>query len=503
MTVLPGEVAFRLYDTFGFPLDLMTDLAREQGNRHRSGRVRCRHGWATGSKSRGRSVSRCWPGYGGCLCRGVSTPTQFIGYGETEGAGTILALIGNDGPVSDAEAGQPVEVILDITPFYGESGGQVGDKGTMRTETGLINIDDTFKPSADLFVHRGTVAEGFVQVGETVQAHVDADRRKSIMRNHTATHLLHRALRMVLGEETHQAGSLVAPDRLRFDFTSLDAVSNDQVHRVAEIVNQQILASTPVTTLETPYKEAVSTGAMALFGEKYGDTVRVVSIETFSKELCGGTHVAHTGEIGPFVVVSEGSVAAGVRRIEALTGTAAIERVLHQQSSLEQLARELRVSWTAVPEQFGSLRERLRNAEREIDRLKGQIAGKAIGAVSDDAITIGDLKVLAVQLDVESKEGLRKAGDQLRSTLGSGVLVIGAVVDGKPSVLAMASKEAVEQGVHAGNLVRTLVATIDGKGGGRPDVAEGGGKDPDRLPELIASVPQQVELMLGESPSRG
>ena len=246
--------------------------------------------------------------------------TDFLGYETINADGQIMALFGPDGAIEEADAGQPVEVILDRTPFYGESGGQIGDTGHLRTETGLIDIDDTVKPTPDIFVHRGVVAEGFVRAGETVHAMVDGARRRAIQRNHTATHLLHKALRLVLGDETHQAGSLIAPDRLRFDFTSLDAMSLEQLERVGEIVNAEILEDRPVGWTQKPIKEAMADGAMALFGEKYGDVVRVVDISGFSKELCGGTHVTHTGQIGPFLVLSEGSVAAGVRRIEAVHG---------------------------------------------------------------------------------------------------------------------------------------------------------------------------------------
>ncbi len=238
--------------------------------------------------------------------------------------------------------------MLDRTPFYGESGGQIGDKGEIRTETGVVSIDDTFKPTPTLFVHRGIVAEGFIKTGEQAHASIDVERRQAIRRNHTATHLLHKALREVLGTDTHQAGSLVAPDRLRFDFTSIDAMTAEQVARVGEIVSEQVVASTPVETQVLPYAEAVAEGAMALFGEKYGDTVRVVGIGDFSKELCGGTHLEHTGQVGPFAIVSEGSVAAGVRRIEAVTGMAAIERGMRQQAVLGALARDFRAPWTEL-----------------------------------------------------------------------------------------------------------------------------------------------------------
>jgi len=422
--------------------------------------------------------------------------TEFVGYDETETDATVLALFGPSGALDEAEAGQPVEVILDRTPFYGESGGQIGDTGTIRTETGLINIDETVKPTPDITVHRGTVAEGFVKAGESAHAKIDAHRRRAIKRNHTATHLLHRALRMVLGEETHQAGSLVAPDRLRFDFTSLDPMTPAQTARVAEIVNREILNDAPVTATVKPFKEAASEGAMALFGEKYGDIVRMVVVDSFSKELCGGTHVDHTGEIGPFLITSEGSVAAGIRRIEALTGEGAVERMLTQQRVLEDLGRELRTPWHEVPAQVATLQERQRQTEREVNRLRGQIAGARAGNLLEQAIAVDGTRVLAVRVDVDSKESLRQMGDRLRDQLGSGVIVLGTVVDGQPSLLSMVTPDIVARGVKAGDLVRQAATIIDGRGGGRPELAEAGGKDATKLDAAIAAIPEIVKIGL-------
>lgn len=495
----PGETAFRLYDTFGFPLDLTIDLAREHGMTvDQAGfdaamaaqRAFSRGGEAFKDTSQNRAA--LYGAHAGAL-------TTFTGYDETESSATIVALLGEGGAVDTAEAGQAVEVILDRTPFYGESGGQVGDKGSIRTDTGVIDVDDTFKPAAGLHVHRGSVAEGFVQVGESAIARIDAARRRSIMRNHTATHLLHRALRIVLGDETHQAGSLVAPDRLRFDFTSIDALSPGQVTRVSEIVNEQVVASLPVGGRETSYDEAVAGGAMALFGEKYGDRVRIVEIDEFSKELCGGTHLGHTGEIGPFVVVSEGSVAAGVRRIEALTGSAAIERNLRQQAMLESLARDVRVSWSDLPEQLNAMRSKLRDSEREIARLRGQMAGSSIDGLIQNAVDVDGVRLVAARVPAETRDALRQIGDRLRDKLGSGVVVLGAVIEGRPSLLAMVTRDVIDRGVKAGELVSESAVHVDGRGGGRPDLAEAGGKDPEGLDRAIASVEQSVRSQLANA----
>jgi alanyl-tRNA synthetase len=492
---LPGREVFRLYDTFGFPFDLTLELAREQGlevdqigfeEAFAEQRDISRGRSADAFRDRARSRAELYVD----LAQG---PTEFLGYEQSAADARVVALVSVDGPVDEAEAGDSVEVILDRTPFYGESGGQIGDTGSIRTETGLINIDDTFKPTPDIHVHRGTVAEGFVRAGETAKAEIDAERRRAIRRNHTATHLLHRALRSVLGEESRQAGSLVAPDRLRFDFTALEGVSGDDLLNVAAIVNHEIARNAAVRTEVKPYQDAVEGGAMALFGEKYGESVRVVEIPGFSQELCGGTHVRATGDIGPFLIVSEGSVAAGVRRIEAVTGETAIERMLTQQRLLEQSGRSLRATWADVPEQIDALQERIRGLEREAERLRGQLAAARAGDLLDRTVEVNGWRVLAVRADVDGKDALRQMGDRLRDRMGSGVVVLGAVIDGRPSLLAMVTPDLVAQGIKAGDIVRETAAIVDGKGGGRPELAEAGGKDAEKLDAALAAVASIVE----------
>ena len=493
---VPGKEAFRLYDTFGFPYDLTVELANEQGlSVDRAGydeemerqRHTSRSGDAFKDNARGRAE---------LYVSLVEQKTSFLGYTYEASPARIVALLDADGATDEVVAGQPVEIILDRTPFYGESGGQVGDKGRIRTETGLIDIDDTFKPVPDIFVHRGVVAEGFVRVGEEVSTHIDAGRRQAVRRNHTATHLLHRALRLGLGEETHQAGSLVAPDRLRFDFTAMDAITQAQLRRIAEIVNHEIARNTPVTTAVKAYDDAVRDGAMALFGEKYGAEVRVVGIDGFSTELCGGTHVARTGDIGAFVIVAEGSVAAGVRRIEALTGDGAIERMLAQQRIVDDLARDFRVTWSDVPASVVALQSRVREAEREIERLQGRLAGSQAGDLARQAVDIGGVRVLAARVEVDTREAMRQLGDRLRDQVQSGVVVLGAIFDGSPALIAMVTLDLVGRGVKAGDIVREAAAHIDGRGGGRPELAEAGGKNPAGLSDAVASVGGIVERAL-------
>ena len=495
--VISGDDAFRLYDTYGFPIDLTVDMAREQSftvdmagfeAAMASQQTTSRGGGAFKVEDRGRAELYVQAAGG--------AKTDFLGYAEHEAEATVVALVGPDGAVDEAEAGETVDLILDRTPFYGESGGQVGDVGTIRTETGVVNVDATFKATPDVFVHRGTVAEGFVRAGEAAHAVIDASRRRATQRNHTATHLLHRALRLVLGEETHQAGSLVAPDRLRFDFTSIDAMAPAQVATVGEIVNREILADRAVATEERSYKEAVAAGAMALFGEKYGDVVRVVSVDGFSRELCGGTHLGSTAEIGPFLVVSEGSVASGVRRIEALTGDAAIERMLAQQRMLDGLSRDLKTPWHELPAAVGAVQERARQADREAALLRGQLAGARAGDLLGGVVDIDGVKLLAARVDVSAKEELRQLGDRMRDRLGSGVVALGAEVDGRASLLVMVTKDVVGRGVRAGDIVREVAPVVDGRGGGRPDLAEAGGRDASRLDEAMAAVEGLVRAAL-------
>jgi len=497
--VIPGEEAFRLYDTYGFPLELTAEMATEQGlsideDGFRVAMDRQRETSRSGAafKAEGRDRAD--------LYAQIQPRTEFLGYTETEAHGTIVAILGPDGPLESAEAGQQVEVVLDRTPFYGESGGQVGDSGDLYTEAGHVNVDDTRKPAPDLFVHRGTVEEGFIRVGEPVHARIDSERRQQIRRNHTATHLLHKALRVVLGEDVRQAGSLVAPDRLRFDFTSMEPVEPQQLQSIVRIVNNEIAVDIPVETAIMDQQEALQSGAMALFGEKYGEKVRVVQIGDFSKELCGGTHVSRTGEIGPFVVTSEGSVASGIRRIEALTGGAALDRIMGQQRLVEELGRDLKVTWQEVPTSVRALQDRVRQQEREIERLRGQLAGAKSGDLLSDVVEIGGIKVLAAKVEVPDKAALRQMGDRLRDKLQSGVVVLGAAVDDKPSLLAMVTPDVVKaNGIKAGDVIKHIAPFVDGRGGGRPELAEAGGKNPAGIDDAMNAVADFVKARVPDA----
>jgi len=422
--------------------------------------------------------------------------TAFRGYETMEADGRVLAIIGEHGVQQGAEAGDVVTVFLDQTPFYAESGGQVGDTGLLTSDTGIFAVTDTRRPNILLIAHRGHVLEGSIRVGDGVRAAVDAARRDAIRRNHTATHLLHRALHIVLGEHAKQAGSLVAPDRLRFDFTHSGALSAAELNRVAALANDQVLRNERVETDIKGYDEAVATGAMALFGEKYGDTVRVVTIGDYSRELCGGTHVQQTGEIGPIVVVNEESSAAGVRRLEALTGVPAIEHVGALQSMVSRLAADFRGTAEELPGRLQAQRDQLREKDREIAALKAQVARGAVGSLAENTMVMGDARVIIGRIDAGD---LASVADQLRDRFPSSVIVLGTVNDGKPALLATVSPDIAGSRVSAGDIVREAAPVIGGRGGGRPDRAQGGGTNAEALDTALDVARTHVLAHLGQS----
>jgi alanyl-tRNA synthetase len=421
---------------------------------------------------------------------------QFKGYASERDSSTIADILGVDSAIDQAEAGMAVEVVLDRTVFYGESGGQVGDTGALITDTGVFRVDDTQRPIADLIVHRGEVVEGFIAVGQTVQAEITHDRRSDLRRNHTATHLLHRALRIVLGEEAHQAGSLVAPDRLRFDFTSTEALGIEGIQRITALANAQVLADKPVQSDVMSYDQAIERGAMALFGEKYGDEVRVIDIPEFSTELCGGTHVSHTGEIGPIVILSESSIGSGIRRIEAITGHASLNYLSKLQGQSNELARMLRVPAENVVYEVQSLTQQLRESERTIDQLRLRLATGDIDSLLNQAVQMDGTSVLAARIDVADRDTLREVGDRLRDRLGSGVVVLGSTIEDQPALLVMVTKDQTSQGLHAGKLIQEIAPIVGGRGGGRPELAQGGGTDSSRLDEALAAVASAVRRQI-------
>ena len=499
-TRLPGVEVFRLYDTSGFPVELTRELAAEAGldidqpgfdaaleERRRQSRATAKE---FEDSSRGRVA---------LYAEAKGAPVEFLGYEATTNEATITDLFSVDGSVEQVAAGEYAELVLDRTAFYGESGGQVGDTGVIATDTGTFRVDDTQRPGANLIVHRGAVTEGFVRVGQPARATVNAERRLAIRRNHTATHVLHRALRMVLGEETHQAGSLVAPDRLRFDFTSNQALGPLGLERVSTIANDIVLNDELVDVAYTSYREAVERGAMALFGEKYGDVVRIVSIPGYSTELCGGTHVARTGEIGPILVLSEASIGSGVRRIEALTGVEALKQLTRAQAMATEVSRTLRTSMEEAPRELRALQDQLREREREIDALRVRLASADIEKLVSQTVDVRGARVLATRLDTGDRDTLLQVGDRLRDKLGSGVIVLGGLINEQPALVAMVTRDVVARGGHAGKLVQELAPLVGGRGGGRPELAQGGGSNAAGLDAALATAAGAVERQIAGS----
>jgi alanyl-tRNA synthetase len=488
-TVIHGAEAFRLYDTYGFPFELTAELARDAGleidveafaEALEQSRARSRaaiRGFA--DSARGRT-----PLY--AAAKGA--PVEFAGYEAERNDATITDIFGAADAVEQLEAGQPGEVVLDKTVFYGESGGQVGDTGTIATETGVFTVHDTQRPTPTLVVHRGEVSEGFIRTGQQATAAIDSNRRDAIRRNHTATHVLHRALRMVLGNETHQAGSLVAPDRLRFDFTSLEALGADGLDKVTDIANSIPIQNIPVVVETMPYADALQEGAMALFGEKYGDVVRVVKIGDYSAELCGGTHVSATGEIGPIVVLAESSIGSGIRRIEALTGDAAVKHLLRAHLVTNELARTLHAPVEGLLDEVRQLSSQIRERDRTIEQLRLSLATSDIDSLVERSVAVDGTQVLATRVPAQDRETMLQIGDRLRDKLQSGVIVLASEIDSQPALLAMVTKDQVGRGLSAGKLIQEIAPIVGGRGGGRPELAQGGGSDVSKLDEALASV---------------
>jgi len=492
-SVLPGAVAFKLYDTYGLALDEQEDMARERGLAiDRAGferemneqRRRARASWKRAEKG------VIAPAYQTLLEKGR---THFVGYDLLETHARVIGLLVDQQLVDRIEPGARAELVLDETPFYAETGGQVGDQGALYSEHGenLADVESTYPAVPGLSVHRIT-AHAPIKVGDEVWARVNDPLRHSTMRNHTATHLLHAALRKVLGPHVKQAGSVVEPARLRFDFTHYTAVDRAELEEVERLMNTEVLENIPVETEVMPLDVAVSTGAMALFGEKYGDRVRVVSIPDFSKELCGGTHVSRTGAIGVCKIVYEGSISAGVRRIEAITGEKAVEQYQHATQTLGRMAQLLKVSEPELVEHVEKLLVRERERERHLDQLKSKLAQSASGDLESQARTVKNVKVLAARLDGMDRQQLRELADSLRNKWKTGVVVLASAEDSNIAIISAVTKDLTGK-VHAGKLVGTVAQAVGGKGGGRPDMAEGGGKDPGALTAALEQVYAEVE----------
>ena len=405
--------------------------------------------------------------------------TSFVGYATLETASEIRAILADGAPVDEAAAGAAVEIVVDETPFYPEGGGQVGDRGTLATPSGRVEIEDTLRPSGELIVHRGKVEGGVVRVGETADLAVDAEARAATVRNHSGTHLLHAALRDVLGPQALQKGSLVAPDRLRFDFTHDAPLSDDEIHRIEDLVNRWIEDNSPAHVRFMPYAQAIESGAIAIFDEKYGDDVRVISFGDVSTELCGGTHARATGDVGLLKIVGQTGIAAGVRRVEALTGLGALAHLRQQEKALRDAAELLKAPVEEVPARVEKILEERRAAHKEIERLRSARRGASSGDLTSQVREVGGIKVLAARADGAGKE-LRAMVDDLRARLGSAIVLLAAEADGRVT-LALGVTKDLKDTHRAGDLIREVAAVVGGKGGGRPDFAQAGGNDPSQL----------------------
>ncbi|SEF81035.1 alanyl-tRNA synthetase [Caloramator fervidus] len=494
--ILDGEKAFKLYDTYGFPIELTLEILQENGmgvdidGFNKEMEIQ---------KERARSAREETNYMGTDMDVYMTLPaeinTVFDGYNNTISKGKILVIVKDGNIVDFANEGDNVELILDRTSFYAEMGGQVGDTGIIEGEGFKVEVKDTKKTANNKVIHIGKVIEGRLEKEKEVTTIVDKERRMDIARNHTATHLLHKALKDVLGNHVNQAGSLVAPDRLRFDFTHFDALSTEDLKRVEDLVNSKIMESLEVETVETTLDEAKKMGATALFDEKYANIVRVVKVGDYSMELCGGTHVLNTSVIGLFKITSEGGVASGVRRIEAVTGKNALRYIESLENMLKDVAVILKTNVKDIPRRVEVLVNELKEKEREIDALKSKIAKDAAMNLINEAKDVKGVKVITASFDLDM-EALRELGDKLKEKLDTCLVVLASTKDDKVGFVAMATKNAVSKGIHAGNIIREVAKIAGGGGGGRPDMAQAGGKDKSKVKEALDTVYALVEQIL-------
>ena len=485
---LPGSELFKLYDTYGFPLDLARDIAEDNDLRVDDDgfnkemdlqKTRARASWV-GAEEEIPEVYR--------KIKELFPSTEFLGYDKLQANAEVNALIKSGSLAGEVSEGEEVEIILSQSPFYGESGGQVGDTGIINSDNLRVDVQNTKKIN-NILVHAGIVKKGIIRQGMTIQTSVDEAKRKSILRNHTATHLLHTALKAVLGDHIKQAGSLVAQDRLRFDFTHFFAMDKREIDEVMYIVNQKIIENLSVVVTETSLDDAINSGVTALFGEKYGKMVRVVRAGDFSAELCGGTHCRATGDIGPFRIISESSVASGVRRIEALTGFTSLQFSKKREDELEKTARLLRVTDLKVSGRVEKILRDLKQHEKELDDIRQKTATGGAGNILKDAATINGLKVIAHKVEGMEMKSLRNLADKLKDRIGSGIIVLGSALNGQAYYISAVTKDLLPR-FNAGDILK---AVTGGKGGGRPDMAQGGTKDPGGIDIALSGVPDIIQ----------
>jgi alanyl-tRNA synthetase len=496
--VIPGEVAFKLYDTYGFPVDLTADIARERGL------TVDQEGFESAmeaQRERGRAASVFGAGELVAMAAALKADgadiaeTEFLGYRADSAAGEIRMIVRDGAPVDAASEGDRVTVFLDRSPFYAESGGQVGDTGELTADGARVEVTDTQKVGKG-HAHIGIVTAGRIACGDTVTASIDIERRAAIVLNHSATHLLHAALREVLGEHVTQKGSLVAPDKLRFDFSHFEPVTPEQQREIEALVNDQIRRNAAAETAVMDFDDAVAAGAMALFGEKYDERVRVLKLGDFSTELCGGTHVSRAGDIGLLKITSEAGIAAGVRRIEAVTGDGALNWVRAGETALSRIAGLVRSTRDDAEDKVRQLLDKSKQLEKEVQKLKSKLASGQGGDLAEQAVDIGGIKVLASRVDGADPKSLREAVDRLKQRLGTAVIVLGSVEDDKVRLVAGVTKDATDR-IKAGALIGEIAQLVGGRGGGRPDMAQAGGSDPSGMEAALARVPEYVSEHVG------
>ena len=500
---ISGEEAFVLYDTYGVPRELSQTVAEAAGLTLDGAGFEAA---LAAQQERGRSSGEFDPDSEAAIFAELDITSAFSGYKQAAATAQIAAIVRDGESVDDAQAGQRVSVVLHETPFYPEGGGQVGDAGLIRTEAAQLDVSDT-RAWGDVIAHVGTISAGELSVGDAVEAVVDRSRRADTTRNHTATHLLHAALRQVLGDHVRQAGSLVAPDHLRFDYTQSEAPTAEQLREVQRVVRARIRDDLPVETLELPYEQALQRGAMAIFGEKYATEVRVVEIcdpaphihDCFSKELCGGTHAPATGFVGDFQIISEGSVGAGLRRIEALTGAAAEAWVERRLATLDGVSSSLRATPDTLPDRIGQMRAELQELRRRLAAVEAQTGASVAEQLAANPADVEGVPLVAGRVEVESASALRSAGDEVRRRLDEAVIVLGTVAGERPLFVAMVTPGLVERGLHAGKLIGGIARIAGGGGGGKPEMAQAGGRDAGQLDAALAAAPDAVRAQLADA----
>ena len=495
--VLSGDNAFKLYDTYGFPMDLTSEILEEKGlTIDEDGFKKAMEVQRTTARKNRKTTN--YMGADATVYDEIdpSVTTEFVGYDKLETASTVTVLTSETEIVEALSDGEIGTIIVEETPFYATMGGQQGDKGVIYTSDGTFKVEDTIKLLGGKVGHVGKMTSGMIKSGDKVTLSVDADLRGKTCKNHSATHLLQKALREVLGTHVEQAGSYQDAERTRFDFSHFQAMTAEEIAKVEKIVNDEIAADLEVRTDVMTVEEAKKTGAMALFGEKYGEKVRVVSMGEFSKEFCGGTHVKHTGEIAAFKIISESGVAAGVRRIEALTGDNVFAYYKNIEAELERAAKAAKTTPAALVEKIEHMMAEIKALNAENESLKSKAAKEALGDVMDQVVEVKGVKLLATSVAGVDMNGLRDLGDQLKGKLGEGVVVLASEADGKVNLVAMATEEAMKKGAHAGNLIKAIAGKVGGGGGGRPNMAQAGGKNPAGIPDAVAEAKTALETQI-------